>query len=150
MSSYNDNNAYLSINGRVLGAASGADSNIFITGTTKVTTGDEETTKGSGVDWEDHDPKLAVIDGTWEIGYETTTVSTDLTSILNSLGRGDVVEIIWGPEGNTGGQPKHQQDFLITGVDGPKIDVKKARAMFSISGKSKGTPTSNMYAGDTW
>jgi hypothetical protein len=150
MAHYNGNNAYLSINGRVLGAASGADSNVFISASLKLSTGDEETSAGSGISWEEHADKLSVVEATFEIAYDVGVVDDDLDAVTDALGIGQVVAIIYGPEGNTTGQPKHQQDFLVTGVDGPKVDVKKTRAMFSISAKSTGVPTSNLYAGDVW
>lgn len=150
MPAYNGNNAYLSINGHVVGAATGADANIYRSFEMDVTTGDEDVSAGAGITWEAHADKLSVINGKAMIVYDPTTVVTDIDSVLNSLGRGSVVEIIWGPEGNGSGKPKHQQDFLITQVKGPTVNHDKTAVVFEITCKSTEAPTSNFYAGDTF
>lgn len=149
MALYNGNNAYLSINSYVVGAASGADSNLFINFEMSLQTGDEDVSAGSGISWERHAPKLSRVNATAQIAYDTDSVESDLAGIL-STGKGDIVEVIYGPEGNSAGTPKHQQNFLITQVSGPTINVAKTRAMFEMTMVSDGEPTSNLYEGDTW
>lgn len=150
MAALNGNNAYLSINGRVVGAASGAAANIFRKCALDIKAGDEDVSAGAGIEWEEHAAKLNVINCKITVVYAEDTVVTDIDTILNSLGRGAVVAVVWGPEGNTAGNPKHDQDFLITAISGPEQGHDKPAMMFEITGISSGAPRSNLYAGDTW
>lgn len=150
MAALNGNNAYLSINGYVVGAVSGADSNIYRSCEFTLNTGDEDVTAGSGVEWEEHASKLSRINMTATIVYDAGSVTDDLTGVLNDLGRGSVVRIIYGPEGNGTGKPKHEQDFLITQITGPAVGYDKPAVTFQLTGASSGAPVSNIYDGDTW
>jgi len=150
MAALNGNNEYVSINGRVVGAASGADANIYRKVEMDLATGDEDVSGGSGINWEEHADKLSKINFKVTIIYNPTTVSADIDAITNSLGRGTVVALVRGPEGNATGKPKHDQDVLITAISGPGTGHDKPAVLFEITGISSGAPRSNLYAGDTF
>lgn len=138
---YNGNNVYLEIEGLDVGG-------IFRQFSPNLNTGDENVSHGAGVDWEKHAAKLSNVQATIIIVYDTDRVSNDMTSILDN-GKGQVVTVKYCPEGNTAGKPVHEQDFLITSVNGPTTNHDKTLVTYEISCISTGEPTSNMYAGDT-
>lgn len=150
MATYNGNNEYLSMNGTVIADPNSANDSVFRKMEMKLTTADTDTSGGSGQEWESHDGGLSVINTNIEINYDTALIGTHLDAVLNSVGRGTVIPIISGPEGNATGKPKHDQDFLITGVDGPHVNHDKQRVFLNITGISKRAPRSNLYAGDTF
>lgn len=150
MAALNGNDAYLSINGRVVGAVSGAAANIFRKFEMDLATGDEDVSAGSGIDWEEHADKLSRINGKVTVVYDVSSVVTDIDTITATLGRGSVIPIVYGPEGNTAGKPKHDQDFLVTAISGPSVGHDKPAVLFEMTVVSSGAPRSNIYAGDTW
>jgi hypothetical protein len=150
MAIYSGNNQYLSVNATVIANGASSTDTVFRKFEMKLATGDEDTSGGAANDWERHAAKLSVIDATMEINMDTEDWDTHLGAVLNSLGRGDVVEVISGPMGNASGMPKHQQSFLVTGVDGPAVNHDRTRVAFNVTMKSTGAPTANFYDGATF
>lgn len=58
--------------------------------------------------------------------------------------------VVWGPQGNSNGLPKHQQQFIFEQSSTEALhDMSQARA-FMIAGKSYKAPVFNMWKGDTF
>lgn len=150
MVAYNGNNAYLSINSRVVGDPDDDTEKVFKSCSFSESIGDENVTGGAGTDWEDHAGKLRVVNGTIMIIYHTDRITADMTAIRDLSNSLQNVPIVWGPEGDVAGKPKHDQDFLITQVKGPEVDVNKPLVTLELTVISSGAPRSDMYAGDTW
>lgn len=140
MAATNTNNTYLSINGFEVGG-------IYRSATFSRAVGEEDTTAGSGTNWSSSAPKLENLTGTITVICDSVAAATHIQSMLPASNIGPVV---YGPMGNTSGQLRHDQDFLITGVNGPSTNVDKTLVVLEISVKSVGAPRANMYAGDTW
>jgi hypothetical protein len=150
MPAFNSNNAYLSINSRVVADPDDATEKVFKSFSMSKSTGDENVTGGAGTEWEDHAGKLQVINGTIMIIYDTDRINTDIAAIADISQQGNVVPIVWGPEGDVSGKLKHDQDFLITQIKGPEVAVDKPLVTIEMTVISSGTPRSNLYDGDTW
>lgn len=142
MPELNGNDVYISINGRDVGGIwRGFEMNLSI--------GDEDVSAGAGIDWEKHAAKLKVVGATATLVYNTDSVVADIAAIIGAT-EGHVVPVVYGPENNTAGKPKHDQDFLITGISGPSTAHEKSLVMFEIELNSSGEPRSNLYDGDTF
>lgn len=147
---YNGNDAYLSVNSVIVADPDDATEKVFRMFRMSRSVGDENTTSGAGAEWEDHAGKLGVINGTITISYNTSRVLTDLAAIDDRTAEGQIIPIVWGPEGDVAGKPKHDQDFLVTQINGPEVNVEKPLVTFEMTVVSSGAPRSNMYAGDTF
>jgi hypothetical protein len=143
MATLQGNDQYISVNSSVV-------TTTYRSFSMELATDQEDTSAGTGIEWASRGAKLSTITATLTIVHDTGTVSSTLDTILNSVGRGDVVPVVFGPEGNTAGQPKHDQDFLVTGITGPETGHDKPLVTYEISMESSGAPRSNMYDGDTW
>ena len=62
----------------------------------------------------------------------------------------DIIAVVYGPEGNTAGKPKHDQDFKINSINGPTTGHDKPAVMLEYEVVSTGVPRSNFYEGDTF
>jgi hypothetical protein len=138
MTAYNGNGIYLSINGIV--TASDAFKSVDIK--PKIDTVD--TTRGAGATHVQRSTGLDDFDISIDIGYEIETIQTQLQFL-----RPGRYTVIFGPEGNASGKPRHQQDFIFT--ESPlKIEVKKSEVVFAMKGTAAAAPVFNMYAGATF
>ena len=150
MAVLNGNEAYLSVNSVVVADPGDATEKVFRMFRMSLSTGDENVTAGAGTNWEDHAGKLNVINGTITIVYNTSRVTADLAAISDQTAEGMLIPIIWGPERDVAGKPKHEQNFLVTQINGPEINAEKPLVTFEMTVVSSGEPTSNLYDGDTW
>ena len=140
MPEYNGNNVYLTINAVDVKAR-------WRSMEMKQETGDEDVSAGANVAWEKHASKLKKITATVTLIYDDATAAADMAALVTAT---DVVAIVHGPEGNTAGKPKHDQDFLMTSVDGPKTNHDKTLVTLVYECVSTGVPRSNFYAGATF
>jgi hypothetical protein len=138
MTPFNGNGIYLSING--ITAAADAFKSVDLK--PKIDTVD--TTRGAGTTHVQRATGLDDFDIAIEIGYEVETIQTQLGFL-----RPGRYTVIFGPEGNGSGKPRHQQDFIFT--EAPlKIEVKKSEVAFSMKGIAAAAPVFNMYGGATF
>jgi hypothetical protein len=130
------NNAYLTIGGTDVSAYA-----VVFSG--EHSAEEINVTAGFGATYQERVAGLKDFSGTFTIVYETTLAPTHLTLI----GAGQLRTIVWGPEGNTAGKPKHEQSCLITGVKGPEVKVDKSMTVFEVSFKGAAAPVTDMYSG---
>lgn len=109
--------------------------------------GDEDVSAGAGIGWEKHASKLKVVQGTIVLVYDDTAAAADQAALYTA---DSIVAVVYGPEGNAAGKPKHDQDFLITGISGPTTNHDKTLVTLEYSVTSTGEPTSDIYEGDTF
>ncbi len=136
MAKVNTNAWFISVGGTTLTARL-IDINI------KQVVGDTENTAGGSTTYIDRAETLS--DTTVDMTFQYDD-STELTDIQLFTGKQTV---IYGPQGSTGGLPKHDQSFILGGPE-LKQAVGKDNMVFSVSGKGAGVPTTDMYAGGTW
>ena len=142
MAAYNGNNVSLTINGFDFGT-------IFRSFTPDIQIGDENVSHGADTDWEKHASKLKVVNATAIGIYDDTTAAADVTAMLDLSGD-DIVTVVYGPEGNASGKPKHEQDFLVTRVNGPATNHDKTLVTWELTLISTGEPVTDIYAGGTF
>jgi hypothetical protein len=109
--------------------------------------GDENVSAGAGIDWEKHASKLKNISATLTLVYDDTAAANNIAALATA---NDIVAIVYGPEGNATGKPKHEQSFKVNSVEGPSTNHDKTLVVLTYSLISSGVPTSNIYAGDTF
>lgn len=77
------------------------------------------------------------------IMYDDTQIDT-----LVPLVAPGVHTVLWGPQGNASGKPKHQQEFIFNEAPTEAVhDMSQARA-FLVSGKAHKAPVYNFWKGD--
>lgn len=140
MAVYNDNNIFLTVDGTDVSARWREFDMTF-------NSKDEDISAGSGVDWESHATGLWSITAKMTLVYDDTQAATDIAALYEA---DQVVTIIYGPENNTAGKPKHNGNFKINSIKGPSPSYDKKTVMLEFDLVSSGTPTTNLYAGGTW
>lgn len=138
MAVYTGNDDYVSIDGT---SVSSYWVDIEITPNLATT----DTTHGSGVSHmtrnaglKDHSISMTII-------YD----AADHATLMPLLEPGEHT-VIWGPQGNTAGQPKHEQKFIFTEAPTSGNYEKSEKRVFSISGEASAAPVSDLWGGDTW
>jgi hypothetical protein len=139
MAEYNSNDIYLTINGVSVTAR-------WRSFDLSLSVGDEDTSAGTG-EWEKHSAKLLGTKAKASLVYDDTQMATDQAALWTTTQK---VAVVYGPEGNTAGKPCHNQTFLITGITGPTTGHDKPLVMWEFDMVGTGTPTKNIYAGDTF
>lgn len=133
------NNGYISINGTVLNtymvSVEPARSAAVI-----------DTTSGFGSTHTKAAPGLKSTKFKLTVAYYTEGVLT----YLPLLDAGATRTVIFGPDGNDAGKLRHQQDFVFSSCNGPKIVVGKEMAIFECDLEGAGDPVYDMYEGDTF
>lgn len=140
MPEYNGNNIHLTMNGVDVKAR-------WRSCELKLNIGDEDVSAGAGIEWEKHASKLRNIGATVTLVYDDTTAAADIAALFTT---NDIIPLVHGPEGNTAGKPKHDQDFKINAVNGPTTNHDKTLVTFEYDLISTGVPRSNIYEGDTF
>jgi hypothetical protein len=140
MAEYSGNDVYLSINGKNVGGLWRGFEMTFNSGT-------EDTSAGAGIDWEKAAAKLQHITAVGTIVYDDVTAAADFTALWED---DMIVRVIYGPEGDVSGKPKHEQDFKIESIPGPATGHDKPLVTLEFRMRSTGVPQSNIYAGDTF
>jgi hypothetical protein len=77
------------------------------------------------------------------LAYDDTALAT----YVATLRPGQVYTVVFGPEGNTSGKPKHEQSFLLVSNGGPKVDVKKGFTIFELQFSGAAAPVTDFYNG---
>lgn len=87
------------------------------------------------------------------LGLRTVSLSgalrwddTFMPTLLAAIGNRQSVEVVYGPNDNVAGQPKHQQNFKFD-TFGIEQNAEKDRIEFPLSAESTGAPTKNMWNG---
>jgi hypothetical protein len=109
--------------------------------------GDEDVTAGAGSVWEEHAGKLRGAKAKITLAYNDTQAATDMAALYTS---NSVIAVVYGPEGNTVGKPCDSRSWLITGVSGPSTNVEKNMVVLEFELVATGTPTKNIFAGETF
>ena len=138
MARFNENNAFLSIGGRDV-------SGIWSEATITPSNSPVDVTAGAGKDDMQRLPGLNTHELTAILAYDTDSVNDDIQSVKTGV----LVRVIYGPEGNTAGKLKHEQDFILTSATFRQT-VSKEFVMFNLSGSSANPPVADMYNGDTF
>lgn len=136
MADFNGNNYFLSVGGtnlstRVIDVDISQDTNAV------------EDTNGASATHESNAPGLKSTKISFTLQYDDATRLADLVLLHGAQ------PVIYGPEGNTGGNPKHDQPFMLSGV-GLKQTVAKDNVVFSVDGVGNGAPTTDLFAAGTW
>lgn len=139
MSRLAQNDAFLSIDGTTMNTWA-------IEFAPDISSAEIDTTAGFDTDWTSTAPGLKTFKGKMTIVYETA----DIATYLPLLQPGATRTVIYGPEGNTAGKPKHNQSCVFTKLSGPKVNVDKSLTIFEVDVTGTGTPTTNLYAGGVW
>lgn len=140
MPEYNGNNIYLTVNTVDVKAK-------WRSFEPKLNVGDEDVSAGAGVEWEKHANKLHNVSAKMVLIYDDTQAATDIAALHTT---NDIVAIVYGPEGNAAGKPCHNQSFKIQSISGPTTNHDKTLVTMEFDLISTGTPTKNIYAGDTF
>jgi hypothetical protein len=113
----------------------------------KLAIGDEDVSAGAGVDWEKHAEKLKRVEATITLVYDDVAAATDMAALITS---DSVIPVVYGPEGSAAGKLCHNQNFLVTGIDGPTTNHDKTLVTLEYSLIGTGVPTKNIFVGDTF
>lgn len=140
MPEYNGNNIYLTMNAVDVKAR-------WRNFEMKLGVGDEDVSAGANVAWEKHASKLRNITGKITLVYDDTAAAANLAALYTA---NDIIAVVYGPESNVAGKPKHDQDFKINGINGPTTNHDKTLVTFEYDLVSTGEPRSNIYEGDTF
>ena len=97
-------------------------------------------------DWVQKLSGLDEFSGDITLVYDDSAVPTAVQALFDNAN----VAVIYGPQGNTSGTPKHEQNFVLTGIGFTQMTDKSNMLVFKCSVESTGAPTSNMLSGDTW
>lgn len=135
MVAFNGNNVYLTINGISVCP-------FFAEMELERSVDTEDVTAGCGVTDMQRAPKLRDRSGKLKIVYDAGRVH----EYIAELGE-DTAFIVYGPEGNVAGKPKHAQKFILEKVSGPGQSNDKKKVVFDISLKQADAPQDDMYAG---
>lgn len=139
MATLNGNNAYLTVNSVDLAA-------YFVNIEFEQSVEAVDTTAGAGATYMERQAGLKDIKGKITIVYETTAVTTH----IQTLAAGSTYTVVYGPESNTAGKPKHEQSFLFTKLSGPKQDVAKKLLTWEADIEGAAAPVTDIYAGGTF
>lgn len=104
-----------------------------------------DVTAGSGVTHRSRNEGLKDYTFSFTIVYDTA----DLQTILPVIKPGTHL-VVYGPEGNSAGKPKHQQRFIFTEAPTSGNHEKSDARTFSISAEAAEPPIDDMYVGDTF
>ena len=138
MPEFTGNNPYLTIDGQDCGA---------VWRTVTITPGGAQidTTSGAGVEHMTRQPGLNDHSITIELAYDTDNVHIYLPLLKQNVTR----RIIYGPEQNRSGKPKHEQDFIFAG---PPVQQARTKdlVVLNTTGVAANPPVSDMYDGATF
>lgn len=140
MPEYNGNNIYLMMGGHDVKAR-------WRSFTPKLNIGDEDVSAGANIAWEKHASKLKNVGATVTLVYDDTDAAGDIADLFTA---NDIIAVVYGPESNTSGKPKHDQDFKINSINGPTTNHDKTLVTLEYDLISTGEPRSNIYEGDTF
>jgi hypothetical protein len=150
MPAFNGNSAFLSVNGYTIADAAGTDPGIWRNVSFSFAIDTEDTTAGAGRNWKTEAHKLGQIEGEITIVYQASSVSSDVTGILGTFGTDVEVDLLYGPEGQTAGEPWNEMKVVINNIDRSEQTHEKGVIEYTISFRSSGEPTACELFGDTY
>jgi hypothetical protein len=74
---------------------------------------------------------------------------TNRASIMSTIKPGEILEVDWGPEGNTAGKPRHKQKFKISSIAHTQT-ANKDVVKFEIDANGAEAPSIDIYNGGTF
>lgn len=131
---YNGNGIFLSIDGTTI---TGSWKDIEITSSME----EVDTTQGVGQTYMQRSEGLRDTEISITIGYDPDNIQAQFAML-----RPGIHTVVFGPEGNGTGKPKHEQSFLFTEAPLGQ-DVKKKEVVFTVSGAGADAPSVDMYNG---
>ncbi len=134
MARYNGNGIFLSIDGNTI---TGSWKEVELTSSIE----EIDTTQGVGQTYLQRSEGLRDVAITLMVGYDPDTVQAQLAML-----RPGIHTVVFGPEGNSAGKPRHEQAFLFTEAPLGQ-DVKKKEVVFTVSGSGADAPTVDMFNG---
>lgn len=137
MTAYNGNNIYLVIGGIEVQSK-------FKKVNLEPSIETVDTTRGAGTNHMQRSPGLEDTKMSATIGYDTPGIQTQIKYLKPGQ-----YTIIFGPEGNAPGKPKHVQDFIINSAP-LEIAVEKSEVAFELKMEAADAPLMNMFAGATF
>lgn len=137
MASYNGNNIYLSIDGTAVTA-------YFKSVNLKNTIESIDVTAGGNAEHRQRAGGLKSHSISISLAYEAGAVDDYIQKLTPGAHT-----IIFGPESNTAGKPRHEQSFILTST-AFEVGVEKPEVLFDISGESAAAPTYDLFANATF
>lgn len=137
MAEYNNFNDFLSVGGTDVSAYI-RDVEISRTQETA------DVTAGSGVTDRKRNTALIEHEITITFVYDDAFVATLLPLIKGKQ------TVIWGPEGNGSGKPKHEQSFIFTEQSTSGSHEQTDVRVFPVTGVSAAAPTTDFFSGGTF
>ena len=80
------------------------------------------------------------------LAYDTTTVDTNIPKFNPQA----AYAIVYGPEGSSAGDPKHDQSFVCVSSSMTGQNVAKGRVVFELSFEGAAVPTTDFFNGGTY
>lgn len=140
MATYNDNNVYLSVDG--------VDVSAYFTDqlTYDETTEEQDTTAGANADYRTTGNGLRSLSLRLMLVHDTA----DWNSYKSIFVPDAFLNVIYGPNGNTQGEPKFEGVCTIT--DGPRhvVSIDKTKVAHEVTFKSSQAPVATIYRGHTF
>lgn len=103
-----------------------------------------DVTRGAGTDHMQRKPGLADTKLTATLGYQTERLQRD----LRYMKPGEHY-VVFGPEGEAAGKPRHSQAFILTSAP-LEITVEKGEVAFELSFEGADAPDADMFDGATF
>ena len=140
MATYNGNNAYLEFGGVNLSGYFTDDIDFQASNETV------DTTAGAGQT--DRQRRAGLNDRT--MSFVVVYDDAELATYVQSLTQGTIGTLVYGPEGNGAGKPRHQGSAILQQVTGPNLGIEKPKVTFELSFEQADKPTHTIQAGDTF
>lgn len=137
MPAYNGNQIYLSIDGVEVQAE-------FKRVQIEPKISSVDVTRGAGTEHMQRATGLSDTSFSVTVGYQTHKIQQQIAYM-----RPGVKQIVFGPEGDAPGKPKHVQDFILTGAPF-EITVEKGEVAFELSFEGADAPVVDMFNGGVW
>jgi len=137
MAQYNGNAIYLDLDGTVVHSW-------FINVNLSPTIETVDVTVGSGTTHRERATGLKDMNGSMQIGYD----STDIATIMPLIKPGTHT-LTYGPEGNAAGKPKHVQSIIITQAP-HTVSVSKEHVVFDVQFEGADAPTTDIFNSGVW
>ena len=138
MAKLNGNNVYFTIDG--------TDVKAFWKSVNLSPTADTvDVTAGASTTHKQYESGLIDTDLSASFAYDDASLAT----YIQRLKVGQKVLIVYGPESNTVGKPKHEQYFIVTSAAVEQTVMKDA-VIFDMSFKGADAPITDMFAGGVW
>jgi hypothetical protein len=102
---------------------------------------DVDVTTGAGTDYKVSAAGLITSTVKLSLAYEVTAWIGTIAPLLQV---GDTGTLIYGPEGNASGKPKHEQSMMLQKISGPKNTIGKDKVTVELEFVSVAAPTTTI------